>query len=303
MYATLTRRTLTALLLVATGLCTLSGQADTLQRIRNSQTLNLGLVPGDAPFSAGSAEQPSGYAIELCRLIGEQLQQQLGLPHLQLHYQQLTVIDMLDAVALGKVDTVCGAVGDTLKRREQVSFSLPFFAAGLGVVVRRDAPASLLKPITEGVQPRGPVWRATLNQGLNRHSFAVLKDSVTVDWARTRMRALGLQSQLREVSSNAEGLALVAEGKVDAFFADRLVLLNYQAEHAQGSELLIPDRLFEVLPVALPLPRGDEDFRLAVDRALSAVQLSSAGQALYQGYFGAPSEQTQWLMKLYVRPE
>lgn len=276
---------------------------DTLQRVRASQTLTFGFVPGDAPFSAGTPEQPSGYAVELCGLLGEQLRQQLNLPALQLRYQPLTVAGMLGAVAEGKVDTVCSAVGDTLTRREQVSFSLPYFAAGLGVVVRRDASASLLTPISEGAQQRGPVWRATLNQGLNRHSFAVLKDSVSVDWARSRMRALGLQSELHEVASNAEGLAMVVEGQVDAFFADRLVLLNYQAENPRGHELLVPERLFEVMPVALPLARGDADWQLAVDRALSQVQRSEAGQALYARYFGAPGEQSQLLMKLFQRPD
>ncbi len=276
---------------------------DTLQRVRASQTLTFGFVPGDAPFSAGTAEQPAGYAIELCNLLAAQLRQDLGLPDLKLRYQALTVGEMFPAVASGKVDTVCSAVGDTLTRREQVSFSLPYFAAGLGVVVRRDAPASLLTPINEGAQPRGPVWRATLNQGLNRHSFAVLKDSVSVDWARSRMRALGLQSELHEVASNAEGLAMVVEGQVDAFFADRLVLLNYQAENPRGHELLVPERLFEVMPVALPLARGDADWQLAVDRALSQVQHSEAGQALYARYFGAPGEQSQLLMKLFQRPD
>ena len=276
---------------------------DTLQRVRASQTLTFGFVPGDAPFSAGTAEQPAGYAIELCNLLAAQLRQDLGLPDLKLRYQALTVGEMFPAVASGKVDTVCSAVGDTLTRREQVSFSLPYFAAGLGVVVRRDAPASLLTPINEGAQPRGPVWRATLNQGLNRHSFAVLKDSVSVDWARSRMRALGLQSELHEVASNAEGLAMVVDGRVDAFFADRLVLLNYQAENPRGHELLVPERLFEVMPVALPLARGDADWQLAVDRALSQVQRGEAGQALYARYFGAPGEQSQLLMKLFQRPD
>ena len=277
--------------------------ADPLVRVRVSQTLNLGFVAGDAPFSAGTAEQPSGYAIELCGLLGEQLKQQLGLPTLTLRYQQLSVAEMFEAVTQGRVDTVCSAVGDTLKRREQVNFSLPYFAAGLGVVVRRDAPASLLTPLNEGAQARGPVWRASVNQGLKRHSFAVLKDSVSVDWARARMRALGLQSELREVPSNAQGLAMVVNGEVDAFFADRLVLLNYQAENPRGSELMVPERLFEVLPVALPLARGDDAWRLAVDRGLSAVQRSAAGQALYARYFGAPNEQNQLLMKLFQRPE
>ena len=277
--------------------------ADPLARVRASQTLNLGFVAGDAPFSAGTAEQPSGYAIELCGLLGEQLKQQLGLPTLTLRYQQLSVAEMFEAVTQGRVDTVCSAVGDTLKRREQVNFSLPYFAAGLGVVVRRDAPASLLTPLNEGAQARGPVWRASVNQGLKRHSFAVLKDSVSVDWARARMRALGLQSELREVPSNAQGLAMVVNGEVDAFFADRLVLLNYQAENPRGSELMVPERLFEVLPVALPLARGDDAWRLAVDRGLSAVQRSAAGQALYARYFGAPNEQNQLLMKLFQRPE
>ena len=72
---------------------------DTLQRVRASQTLTFGFVPGDAPFSAGTPEQPSGYAVELCGLLGEQLRQQLNLPALQLRYQPLTVAGMLGAVA------------------------------------------------------------------------------------------------------------------------------------------------------------------------------------------------------------
>jgi polar amino acid transport system substrate-binding protein len=50
------------------------------------------------------------------------------------------------------------------------------------------------------------------------------------------------------------------------------------------------DRYFTYEAVALGVPRGDEDFRLAVDRALSALFRSDGVAALYQPYFGKPSE-------------
>ena len=98
-------------------------------------------------------------------------------------------------------------------------------------------------------------------------------------------------------------LARDAQGQVDAFFADRLVLLNYQAESEHGRELVIPEKLFEVLPVALPMARGDADWQLAVDRALSRVQRNEAGQALYARYFGQPGEPGRQVLQLFQRPE
>jgi polar amino acid transport system substrate-binding protein len=301
MHPTLTRRAATILLLALTSL-PLYGQADTLQRIRNSNSFTLGFVPGDAPFSDGDSLGAQGYAIDLCRHIGERLKQQLALPNLQLRYQPLTVADMLNAVSDGRVDILCSPAVETLKRREQVSFSLPIFTAGLGVIVRKDAPPSLMAPLQGEQVEKTPTWRATINHGLNRHSFAVLANTVSVDWARDRMRKLGLQSKLIEVSSNQAGVAMVASGKVDAFLADRLVLLNYQAQHADREQLLVPEHLFDVMPVALPLARSDEDFRLQVDTALSELNRSAQGEALYRHYFGAPSEQSRLLLRLYSRP-
>lgn len=276
--------------------------ADTLQRIRASNSFTMGFVPGNAPFSDGDASTAEGYGIDLCRQIATHLQQQLALPQLQLHYQPLSIDNMLTAISDGKVDILCSPVVETLKRREQVSFSLPIFTAGLGVIVRKDAPPSLLDPLNGKAVDKGPTWRASLNQGLNRHSFAVQAGTVSVDWAQKRIRELGLQSILREVHSNEEGVALVASGKVDGYFADRLILLNYQAQNAEGKQLLVPERLFEVNPVALAVARGDDDMRLRVDSAISAVFRSAQGEQLYSRYFGTVSEQTRLLMRLYSRP-
>ncbi|MBA4242761.1 MAG: amino acid ABC transporter substrate-binding protein [Pseudomonas sp.] len=279
-----------------------AANATTLERIREEGQFVLGFVPGNLPFSDGDAEQASGYSIDLCRHVASLVKQQLALSELPVRYRPLTPLDMLDAVTDGKVDILCAPVVESLERRRRVSFSLPIFTAGLGILVRQDAPASLMLSLKGEPAHSGPTWRATINRGLNRHRFAVLKGTVSVDWARTRIRQLGLQSELVVVDSNREGVEQVVTRQVDAFFADRLVLLNYQAQHPQGVQLWVPERLFAVESVAMPLARDDEDFRLLVDTALSRLNRSEEGEALYRSYFGELSEQSRLMLRLNSRP-
>jgi hypothetical protein len=43
-------------------------------------------------------------------------------------------------------------------------------------------------------------------------------------------------------------------------------------------------------PIALVLPRGDEDFRLSVDRTLSNLYGTPGFIQVYSGFFGEPNE-------------
>jgi polar amino acid transport system substrate-binding protein len=49
----------------------------------------------------------------------------------------------------------------------------------------------------------------------------------------------------------AEGVAAVAQGKADAFFADRVVLQNQVALNYAAGELQVLDRLFDLEPFVL----------------------------------------------------
>ena len=52
----------------------------------------------------------------------------------------------------------------------------------------------------------------------------------------------------------------------------------------------------------MPLARDDEDFRLLVDTALSRLNRSEEGEALYRSYFGELSEQSRLMLRLNSRP-
>ncbi|MEK1833896.1 MAG: amino acid ABC transporter substrate-binding protein, partial [Pseudomonas sp.] len=60
--------------------------ANTLERVRASNTFTLGYLPDFAPFTVQAGDKASGYAIELCLKVADKIKTELGLPALQVRY-------------------------------------------------------------------------------------------------------------------------------------------------------------------------------------------------------------------------
>lgn len=277
--------------------------AQTLERIRQSQTITLGYMPDLAPFSRAQGDKVEGYSIELCQRVVERLRREPGLADLRVRYRALKGADLLEAIERGEVDLLCSALVETLERRRHLDFSLPIYPAGRGVVVREDASPALVAVLSGQALRRVPQWRATINRGLSRQRFAVIGGSVTEDWVRNKLRLYGVQAVVIPVQGFAEGVQLVADNGADAFFADRVILENQVARSDDPQQLRVLDRLFEQEPVGLAMARGDDDLRLLVDSELSEIYRSGEIEWLYRRHFGEPSEQVRLLFHSYARPQ
>ena len=98
------------------------------------------------------------------------------------------------------------------------------------------------------------------------------------------------------MSGYEAGIQAVLDRKASAFFAERAILLDAVKNHKSADDLMVLDRQYTYEPLALPIQRGDEDFRLLVDRALSK-QFESAGyQGTYAKWFGEPDEKSEVLL-------
>lgn len=274
------------------------GHAQTLARIQKAGEINVGFVPDQPPFSdAGADRKPVGYAVELCGHIIDDLKQRLGAPGLAVNYLPASASVGLEMIERKQLDMLCGAVPETLGAREQVSFSIPIYITGIGALVRKDAPASLLHILNGEVARTGPTWRATINAGLANHVFAVRRGQIGEAWVRARIAAAGVIAKVVAVDTHQQGIELLAQKKVDAYFADRAILATYAAKRQDGAELYVIDRRFTLAPVAIALPRGDEDFRLVVDTALSKLYRSQGYVSAYSRHFGKPSETARMLFE------
>ncbi|WP_422421572.1 amino acid ABC transporter substrate-binding protein [Pseudomonas sp. GZD-222] len=277
-------------------------QAATLEQVRASNTLTLGYLPDFAPFSVQDGDKASGYAIDLCLKVAEQVKLTLALADLHVRFQPVALADEITAVSSAQVNLLCTPTVATLERRKQVSFSVPVYTAGVTALVRKDASPALLNVLNGKQAHKGPTWRATVNRGLANQTFAVVAGGVTEGWIRRKLQALGVIATVITVPNNEAGMQAVATGSADAFFSERMLLKNLLTRHADDDALMLVERIYEYAPVSMVLPREDEDFRLLVDTVISGMYRSGEIEQAYGLYLGGATEAVRRLFKLYALP-
>ena len=87
---------------------------------------------------------------------------------------------------------------------------------------------------------------------------------------------------------------------ISAYFADRAILQALVKESKDPKKLMLADNYLTVEPYALALPHGDEDFRLAVDRALSHLYRGGEITKIFAQSFQGQMEPSGILKTLYL---
>jgi ABC-type amino acid transport substrate-binding protein len=259
----------------------LAASAGTVDRIKQEQTIRIAYRQDAPPFSyKDKIGEPSGFMVDLCREVAKNLAEQLNVPSLTVSYVPVSAADRFEAISQQKADLLCEATSATLSRREQVDFSIATFVDGAGLLVRANGPKDL---------------RAMASQ-----KIGVLAGTTTEEALRNTLNDAGIAADVIAAKTHGEGLAMLDEGKISAYFADRSILLALARDSKAPGKLRLADEYLTVEPYALALPHGDEDFRLAVDRALSHIYRSGEISAIFERTFGAKTKPTQILQTLYV---
>jgi ABC-type amino acid transport substrate-binding protein len=265
--------------IVAAGFAAAS--AGTLDTVRKDRTIRLAVRADAPPFSyKDAAGEPAGFMVDLCRAVATGLAAQLNLDELKVEFVPVTADDRFDAIESGKADLLCEPTTATLSRREKVDFSIPTFVDGASLIVKGDGPRELSALAGKKV---GVLAGTTTEKGL-RDTLANAKISAEVVPTRT----------------HEDGLKQLEDGSVAAYFADRAILAFLASKSKDASELRLANDYLSIEPYALALPRGDEDFRLAVDRALSHIYTSGAIAAVFARTFGPQMQPSDTIKTLYL---
>jgi ABC-type amino acid transport substrate-binding protein len=255
--------------------------AGTLDRIKQDKAIRIAYREDAPPFSSkDKLGEPAGFMVDLCRTVAKKLSEQLNLPALNAVYVPVTAADRFEAIAQQKADLLCEPTSVTLSRREQVDFSIPTFLDGAGLMVRADGPKNL--------------------RDMAGKKIGVLAGTTTEEALRNTLKEAGIAADIIVAKTHGEGLAMLDEGKISAYFGDRSILLFLIKDSKAPEKLRLADDYLSVEPYALALQRGDSDFRLAVDRALSHIYRSGEIKTIFERTFTGKAQPSQILLTLYL---
>ena len=265
---------------LATAFIASSVSAGTLDRVRDSGVLKIGYRTDAAPYSyKNTLGEAAGYSVDLCRAVAVAVKEQLKLNEISITYVPVTAENRFKAVEDGRIDILCGATTATLSRRELVDFSLGTFIDGASVMLMSDGPKGFNELSGKSVGVRGGT---TTEEGL-----------------RNTLKKLAVDAKVVPVASHDEGLSKLQKGEVSAYFADRGILLYLMAGSKSPDKLRVAAEYYSFEPYALAMKKGDNEFRLVVDRTLSRLYRSGRIVPIFRNAFGN-AEPSDVLRSLYL---
>lgn len=252
--------------LVALLMLSQAALAATLDDMRERGTIRIGVRQDARPFSYyNELGEPAGYTVELCRAVLVRLKEAIDLQELKIEYVKVTAEDRFDAVKEGRIDLLCGATTITLSRREQVSFSSPIYVTGAAILFRSDGPQSFAE--------------------LEGRRIGVRSGTTTEQSLIQTIERFGIKAEVVRFADHQMALEALAANNITAYFADRAILAEL-IKASPSDSIKLSEAVLSVEPYGLAMRRGDEDFRLAVDRALAQIFRSNELTKIYRGTFG-----------------
>lgn len=266
----LLRASLTILLLLNAPLAFAETIGSTLNRIVDTGKIRIGY--GDTPpFSyLGPDGKVIGYSIDICNRMASSLQQQLGLPRLDIEYVPRTPSNRIQLLNDGTIDIECNSSTRTAERQKSVAFSSSHFIVATRYVALAAQHLSTL-------------------EDLRGRSVSVALGTVNVGQINAINRERRLNLSVVPVDSLQAAFEMVGHGGVSAFAMDEILLSTMIAESSAPADYALSSEMVaEPQPYGFMMRLGDEDFIAAVNQSLSQIYKSKEIDDIYQSWFERP---------------
>lgn len=240
----------------------------TLQKIKETGTITLGIRDSSVPFSYIDDQQHVvGYAIDICLKVVDAIKKDLAMPGLKVEMAPVTSSNRIPLMANGTVDMECGSTTNNADRQKQVTFTNSHFLTASKFVTRK---ADHIADI-DGLKGRTVVSVSGSTNLVQLNQF-------------NTARKLGIT--VLSAKDVVEAFLMVETGRAAAFVMDDVQLSALIAGSKNPSLYEINDEPFsKPEPYGIMIRRGDPQFKAVVDRATADLYRSPEIIAIYNKWF------------------
>jgi glutamate/aspartate transport system substrate-binding protein len=255
-----------ALAMMCASLPAVAQVTDTLDKIRKSQVINIGVREDNLPFAGYSQGNASGYSIEICGKVVDQLKKELKLPELRVQYVTVTAADRMAKVRDGAADIECGTTVNTQSRAKEVDFSYAHFISGTRFMSRKSASLADFTQLAN--QPVGIVKGTTAELLFNQLHEDSLKTM-----------------RLSVFAKNQDAMKALEAGTVIAVAQLDILLEGMRMQSARSDQYVISAKPLSIEPMTLMVRKNDAAFKAVVDKTLANLYASGEIKPIYERWF------------------
>lgn len=239
---------------------------DTLEKIRQSKQIAIGVRINSLPFSTLAQGNPTGYSVDLCNKVLDSMRKELKLSDLKVRYVPVTAADRIAKLKSGDIDIECGATVNTKSRQADAAFSYSTFFAGEKLLVRA---GSNIQDVDALAGRTIAVVKGTTAEKM----FAQIRDS--------RFHNL----KLVPYDSLQDAFSAVEAGKADALAQTDVLTESVRVNARNPDAFVMTPQAMSVEPMGLMVRKNDKALLSMVDRTLTTLYSSGEINAIYDRWF------------------
>ncbi|HYG87420.1 MAG TPA: amino acid ABC transporter substrate-binding protein [Azospirillum sp.] len=238
----------------------------TLLKVRSSGRIVLGFREDAFPFAYLDARrQPTGYSLDLCRAIVDEVAAELG-REVAVEHRPVTAETRIPALLDGSIDLECGATTNSHARQRQVAFSPLIFVSGTRLLVPQAS-------------------RIASHQDLRGKAVVVTAGTTNEAAVRQLVERQRLDVKLLAGADHDKSFAMLESGEADAFAGDEVLLYGLLARTGRRGVFRIVGDYLSYDPYGIMFRKDDPAFAEVVERTFTRLAGSREIMEIYTRWF------------------
>lgn len=191
------------------------------------------------------------------------------MPRLVVDYKVVTSSTRIPEILAGNIDMECGTTTNSVKRQEQVGFSINYYATEVRMAVKVDSKINNL-------------------DALNGKAVVTTSGTTTDKYIKMNEKNLAINVQNVYGKDHADSFAMLSSGRAAAFVMDDNILAGLIAKSSTPKVFAIVGPVLSTEPYGIMLPKGDVAIKVIADKVVLDLWKSGKMDAIYKKWFMSP---------------